>query len=173
MAEITKRIADSMILLDPENEAIYRANLQKASEMLETLSSEIKTVVSGLSGKKVIVMNEALIYTTQEYGLSIDLCYERESGEDLYDADLVECLQALRKSDADVILIEKQAPQRLCNALKDAGYQLACMDVLSTRRAQEDSQAYFDALRSNAHAAKEAFAAAESLSEAHIAGGNS
>ena len=172
MKEISQRIADSMILLDPDNEALYQANLKEANEKLEGLANEIQAVCSGLAGKKVIVMNEALVYAGKEYGLDVGLYYERESGEDLQDADLGTCLDTLGKSEAEVILIEKQAPQRLCEALQEAGYQIVRMDVLSTRRAAEGSAAYFEALRSNAQAVAVAFAEADTTSEADQAGGN-
>lgn len=171
MSEITKCITESLILLDPDNESTYRKNQEAANEALRKLASEIQDIASGLSSKKVIVLNEALIYAAHEYGLAIDLCLDRESGSDLTGTDLEEYLQMLSGTDAKVILIEKQAPQKLCNALEEAGYRIASMDVLSTRRAEEGSKAYFDALRANAWAVKNAFTEANSASASNDIGG--
>ena len=158
MAEITRRVANTLMVLDSENEAVYQSNLEAALSALNALCDELRAELAHLQDEKVIVMNEALVYAADEYGLNADLFYERESGEGLYDADLETCLQALKKSDAHVILIEKQAPQSLCNALEDAGYSLARLDILSTRRATAGSDGYFEAQRANAYAIQEAFA---------------
>lgn len=172
MSEITRCIAESLILLDPDNENTYHKNLETTNEKLQKLTSEIQDITSGLSNKKVIILNEALAYAAHEYGLTIDLCLERESGTDLTGADLEEYLKILAGTDAKVILIEKQAPQKLCSALEEAGYQIARMDILSTRRAEEGFEAYFDALRANAQAVKTAFTEANSASENINIGGN-
>lgn len=166
MTEIAQRIASSLILVDPENEELYLANLKRAEERLQALSDELDGELAGLKGQKVIVMNEALVYAAQGFGLEIDLCYERESGEDLFDSDLQACLKMLEQSDAQVVLIEKQAPRSLSEALENAGYRIAAMDVMSTRRANEGSDGYFVAQRANARALVSAFIEENSSSDA-------
>lgn len=161
MDEIVQRICSTLILRDAENEDLYRSNLSKIQIELEKLQSEILTETASLKDKKVIVMNEALIYAAKAYGLEADLFYERESGADLVDADLDQCLKVIQKTDARVILLEKQAPQALCEALEDAGYSLARLDILSTRDASDGAKGYFEAQRANIQVVRTAF---ESLS---------
>lgn len=154
---ILQRIASSLAIIDPAHEAEYERNLEAAQNQLEMLDTELKNSLSFASGRKVIVINEALVYTAQQYGLEIDLCFDRESGAGLAGKELEDCLELLDGSESTIILIEKQAPQAFCEALEAAGYHLARLDVLSTRRANEGSQGYFEAQRANAQALIEAF----------------
>lgn len=158
MKEVATRIANTLVLFDPENEQIYKDNLDTAHTQLDELHAELTEKLSHLKDEKVIVMNEALIYAVDEYGLKADLFYDRESGTSLYDSDLDSCLNALKKSEAQVILIEKQAPRTFCEALEGAGFKLIRMDVLSTGRAANGSKGYFEAQRANVQAIIEAFA---------------
>lgn len=157
MIEIVRRIANSLILLDPEHEQLYIANLKAAESELNALHQQLSLDLASVAGKKVIVMNESFVYAVQEYGLDASLFYERESGENIYDADLDECLHAIEGSDAQVILIEKQAPQSLCEALERAGYHLARLDTMSTIHASNGTYGYSEAHKANVAAILEAF----------------
>ncbi|MBQ8505989.1 MAG: zinc ABC transporter substrate-binding protein [Clostridia bacterium] len=157
--EIAERIAANFAVIDPEYGDLYAENLEKAKNRLESLKTEVHSDDQTLVGNPVAVINEALVYVAEEFELEIALCIERESGEDFYESDLEACLVALSESSAKVVLIEKQAPQRFCEALEAAGYAVAKLDTLSTRRAGEGSEGYFEAQRANAAAIKAAFAA--------------
>ena len=154
---IAERIAANLAVLDPKYGDLYDKNLQEAQNRLESLRIEMHEVAGGLQGQKVIVMNEALVYAAQEYGLDVELCYARESGEGIYDRDLEACIELLSTCDARVILLEKQAPEALRRALEEAGFRVAALDVLSTRRASEGTEGYFEAQRTNARALAAAF----------------
>ena len=154
---IAERIAANLAVLDPKYGDLYDKNLQEAKNRLESLRTEMHEVARGLQGQKVIVMNEALVYAAQEYGLDVELCYARESGEGIYDRDLEACIELLSTCDARVILLEKQAPEALRRALEKAGFRVAALDVLSTRRASEGAEGYFEAQLANARALAAAF----------------
>lgn len=158
MREIVQRTANTLMMFDPENDQIYHDNLEKAQDNLDTLRKELTATLSHLKDEKVIVMNEALVYAADTYSLKVDLFYDRESGTSLYDADLDACMKALSRSEAKVVLIEKQAPQSFCEALEAAGYSVARMDILSTMQASEAKEGYFEAHRANAQAIINAFA---------------
>ena len=155
--EIAQRIAANLTVLDPEYTDLYAENLENAKNRLESLRNDMHSLTSDLQGRMVIVMNEALVYVAQEYGLNVELCYARESGEGLYDRELEDCIELLSASDARVILLEKQAPETLCRALEEAGFRVAALDVLSTRRAGEGADGYFQAQMANASALAAAF----------------
>ena len=154
---IAERIAANLAVLDPKYGDLYDQNLQEAKNRLESLRTEMHEVAGGLQGQKVIVMNEALVYAAHEYGLDVELCYARESGEGIYDRDLEACIELLSTCDARVILLEKQAPEALRRALEKAGFRVAALDVLSTRRASEGAEGYFEAQLANARALAAAF----------------
>lgn len=158
-----ERIAGSLSLLDARNSEKYAANLESAKEKLIALQTEIRGQNTTLAGKSIIIMNEALLYTAEEFGLTIEKCIERESSEAFYEKTLQSCLDELRGCESKVILIEKQAPEAFCRALEAAGFALARLDTLSTRPANDGSDGYFEALRQNAAAIQAAFAAGEDM----------
>ena len=164
--EIARRIAASLAALNPAHEALYMKNLEAAEARLTALQAELHGETAEAEGEKAAVFNEALIYLAQDWGLDVVLRYDRESGASLEGAELETCLAMLRDSGARLVLIEKQAPAKLVDALKGAGFAVASMDTLSTRRADEGAEGYFDALRENARALKAALTA-----EAAPAGG--
>ena len=154
---ISEHIAANLSVLDPEYGDLYAKNLEEAKNRLESLRTEVHELTEDLRGQKVIVMNEALVYAAQEYGLDVELYYARESGEGIYDRDLDACIELLRACDARVILMEKQAPEALRRALEEAGFRVATLDVLSTRRASEGAEGYFEAQMANARTLAAAF----------------
>lgn len=155
-AEMLRRIAAGMAVVDAEHESIYLANLEHAEAELNALRKEISEMMGKWTGQRVIVMNEALVCAAQDLGLEIAACYARENGENLEGADLDACLNALRDCDARIVLIERQAPQSLLEALEAAGFAPVRMDTLSTRRADEGAEGYVRALRENAQALEQA-----------------
>ena len=72
-------------------------------------------------------------------------------------ADLDDLLEALAESGAEVVLIERQAPQNLIEALESAGYTVARLDTLMTHAADGDREAYERAMLENAEVIAAAF----------------
>ncbi len=151
--------------LDPQYAKKYVENARNAVEVLDSLLTGNREALAKYEGKSVILMNEALIYTARDYGLMPTAWIDRESGENLVDAQLDSCLERLEASGARVILIEKQAPQPLVEALKAQGYAVARLDVLSTHRADEGFDRYAEAQAANAQAIARAFAEADGEDE--------
>lgn len=154
--ELATSAAHSMAVLDPRYEDVYRKNLEDIRARLEALKEEIAAETAGLKGAKAAVLNEALVYAARDCGLDT-IYWARESGEELDEGALEALLDAMREQDIRLALVERQAPQSLVGALEGAGVAVAKLDVLSTRRADEGSEAYFDALRDNAAAVRAAY----------------
>lgn len=167
MTAICESVAAHLSLIDPSNQALYMHNLEKTENRLKSLHAELHEIAASCEGTDVIVMNEALIYTAEEFGLNPVLCVNRDSGEAYYDAELDRCIEQLRKCGSEIILIEKQAPKAFVDALEAEGYSVAKMDIMSTHHADEGSEAYFAAQRENAYALQKAVTAASAA-----AGGN-
>ena len=66
------------------------------------------------------------------------------------DNDLSDLLASLEESGAEVILIERHAPQNFVGALEEAGYAVARLDTLMTHAADSDMEAYERAMLSSA-----------------------
>ena len=154
--EIARRIAANLAVLDPRYEEKYAENLKKAENRLKSLKSEVVQKAGAAETTKVAVLNEALIYVALDYDMEIALCYGRESGEAMEDTPLEALIAQIQKSGAEIVMIERQAPRALLDALEGAGIPVAALDTLSTRRAEEGAEGYFSAQRANAAAIRAA-----------------
>lgn len=156
-ALMIESISASMQSLDPMYANLYVKNAESAVEQLNKLLLQSREQLSGLQDRRVILMNEALMYPALDYDLTVADQVDRESGEALYDAALEDCLERLEGSGAKVVLIEKQAPQAFVDAIESAGFAVARLDVFSTHREGEGFDRYIEIQRSNALAIREAF----------------
>lgn len=153
-------IAGALEELYPDRADEIAANAQRADDELAKLSRETKAICADAEGEKVIIMNEALIYPALEYALTVSYRYDRESGTTLYGTGLADAISAFDETGARVILIEKQAPAELIQALEDAGYTVVLIDIMSAYSSADDAHAYIETQLSNAQAIADAFSAA-------------
>lgn len=160
-------VSASLQALDPGYAARYAQNAQDAEARLDALLQENRALLSDCEGESVILMNEALLYAANDYGLTVADWIDRESGEALVGNEIKALIGRLAACDAHVILIEKQAPRALKAALLKAGYGVAELDVMSNHREGEGFERYIEIQRANARAVSEAFAAARSTEEGH------
>lgn len=154
---IVASAAAVMQSLDAAYAAQYAANAADAEAKLDALLAENRATLADIEGMPVILMNEALVYVARDYDLNVAAWIDRESGESFIGTELDTCLETLRASGANVILIEKHAPQNLTEALEAAGYAVARIDVLSTHREGEGFDAYLQIQADNARALRDAF----------------
>lgn len=155
--EMVEAIATSLMALDPRYADQYLENEETAEAQLEACRAEMRTAVGETAGKAVVLMNEALNYLADELGLSVADQIDRESGESMDGDELTQCLDRLEKSGSRVILIEKQAPAGLMNALREAGFSVAPIDIFSTHRQGEGFETYLETQLDNARAIARAF----------------
>lgn len=158
---ILEGVAIALSELFPQHAEAVRASLEAATARVDGLGAQMRSLAADAAGGRVILMSEALVYTAQELGLEVAGRYERESGQMLYEGDVEDCLERLAAMDACVVLVEKQAPASLVEALEGAGYIVARLDVLSTLRADQGAEGYFAAQEENARAVAAAFAQVE------------
>ena len=158
---ILEGAASALAELYPQHAEAVFSNMQAGEERLDALETQMRSVAADAEGGRVIIMNEALVYTAEELRLEIAGSYARESGQPLYEGDVEDCLEQLSAMDARVALVEKQAPSSLTETLEKAGYIVARLDVLSTCRADMGAEGYFAAQEENARAVAEAFARLE------------
>lgn len=155
---LIEAIAANMIALDPDYEAKYIENLNDAFSRFEELQKEIEAVSENIdTQKRVALAHEGLIYAAKDFGLNVALRIDRESGEYPDETFLQDMLSKLNEANAEVVLIEKQAPNALAEALKTAGYQVVCIDTLSSGTPQDASEAYFERMMENVRAIEAAF----------------
>lgn len=155
--EIAASIADAMAELYPALANEIEAGNDSAQAKLSALYDDTQAICAGARGEKVILMNEALIYPAIEYGLEVADWYDRESGTTVYGDSLTNLLDELSGTDARVVLIEKQAPTELTDALEAAGYAVARIDVMSTYALDAGYDGYIAAQTANARAIAQAY----------------
>ena len=155
--QILESAAAMMQTLDPDYDSLYIENTEKACAALDALKAQTREITGDLTGRRVVLMNEALPYVARDYGLEIAGQFDRESGVALDEGEIDACLEQLSGWEAKVVLIERQAPSSLVEALEKNGYTVARMDILSTRRTDEGFDGYIQAQTNNARAIRRAF----------------
>ena len=157
MISIAESICAQMTIVDPENAERYQSNLESAEERLNALSDEMHKIAGEIEGRDAVIMNKALTYIANEYDLNVVYSVDRDSSEAFHDADLSKCIEALEPYRDAALLIEKQAPAAFVEALQDAGFTVAVLDVLSTHSAQDGADGYFNAQLANAQSLAAAY----------------
>lgn len=153
---IVENIAGSMTVFDESNEELYEKNLEQIREKLRKMKDIINEATEVCANVRAAVLNETLFYSATDCGLEIVGYYERESSEMLYGDGLENCLNALVEMNAQVVLIERQAPAELVEAIEAAGFAVAKLDTMSTLSEADGAAGYFETLESNAIAVAEA-----------------
>lgn len=155
---IAESIVGQLMVADPANSEIYMENLEKAENRLRSVLAEEQEAHIQCAGKKVILMNETAVYIAQALGLESEMVISRDSGEAYYDHELEKLIVQCKECESRVILIEKQAPEPFCEALKAAGFDVVKIDTMSAKGPQNGVQGYIDALIANIKAVEEVFA---------------
>lgn len=164
--QMVESISATMVSLDPAYAQTYVENTESAIRQLDGLLAENQGELADYTGRRVVLMNEALIYVARDYGLEVADWIDRESGAPMGDNELSALTERLADDETRVVLIEKQAPQALVEALEATGCVTARIDVMSTHREGEGFDAYLDIQRENARAIRSAFERADSGKEA-------
>ena len=154
-------ISATLMALDPDWGERYAENETSTLEKLDSLAEQMEGIVGGISREKVAVMNETLVYIARDWNLDVVTQIERESGQDCDAATLEAYLEQLAAGSAKVVLIERQAPAMLIEGLEAAGFGVARLDTLSTRRESEGFDGYIQAQLYNATALRRAFEEAD------------
>ncbi|MBQ3079044.1 MAG: zinc ABC transporter substrate-binding protein [Clostridia bacterium] len=148
---MTESICANMIALDPKYESAYLLNLEKATERLNKLYDDIIRLMENADrNTPVALMHEGLIYTAKELGLNVCARIDHESGVTEEEERIIEILSELKESKAEVVLIEKKAPDSLTNRLTENGYRVVLIDTLSTGNQTFGADGYFEAIYDNA-----------------------
>lgn len=154
--QIIESISAMMMSLDPKYASQYAENAATAQAAIDAALNKARDVLSGCEGRRVIVMNEALVYCARDYDLEIADSIDRESGDTLTGEPLKACIERLQAINADILLIEKQAPQTLVEVLEDANLTVAKLDVMSTHTENDDFDVYLQIQLDNARAIRDA-----------------
>ena len=146
---MTSSLSAGLSALDPVGASKYDSNARSLRSKLRSLQNEIAPARAKVSGTKVAIFHEGLPYVAGDLGLEIAVTIRRESATDLSSTELSEAIEAMRAAGVTVLLIEKQAPDRLLRALSDAGLRVAKIDTM-TGHTEADFEVYRRAVLDNA-----------------------
>ena len=146
---IASTLAYSLIEIDPDYADTYRANLTEYLSRLDALAAEMAETMASVPSRRVALMNEGLSYLADQLALNVAVQIDHEPGVAVEDNDLDSVLSQLKEAQAEVVLLESQAPMHLVEALQAAGYRVALIDILSAHAADGDLEAYERIMRDN------------------------
>ncbi|WP_072926174.1 metal ABC transporter solute-binding protein, Zn/Mn family [Microcystis aeruginosa] len=105
-----KTIYQTLAQLDPGQEAIYRANLEKFSQELDALDQEIRQNLAGIKNKKFMVFHPEWGYFAQDYGLEM-IAIEIDGNEPSA-AQLGQLIKQAKKENIKVIFTQPEFSQK-------------------------------------------------------------
>ncbi|MBE5808826.1 MAG: zinc ABC transporter substrate-binding protein [Clostridiales bacterium] len=143
-------IEGALSALYPDDAPVFSENAENALAKLDQAEAEIERIRKETEGMPVAILNEALIYPADDLGLDVRCVIQRESGEMYSDTGLSDVVERVKQSGATAALIEKQAPDRLVQALRDSGTDVVCMDTMSCVSPATEPDSIFDILTGNA-----------------------
>ena len=139
-----ERIAYSFTVLDPRYADQYEENLVDARQELHDIIPEYSE--NDIIGIIAAVATETAYYPLNELGIET-IPLEREPGEDLSETQLTKILPSI--AEADMMLIESQAPKHLKDMLMDSGVHLVEIDVMSAHDETEEWETYCNCMKQN------------------------
>lgn len=149
--EMTRAICANMQTLDPAYAQSYLENLADAEIRFQTLKAEMSEIFEAAdTSAPIAVAQEGLIWFADEWNLNCALVIERESGTQSDRSETEEMLREISERGITAVLLEKQAPKSLVNAIESVGCKAVLIDTLSAGNAQNGAQGYFDAMLQNA-----------------------
>jgi len=114
---MVRTICDGLVQADPDNQALYEANRDAYLQQLEDLDRDIRTAVSGMANRVIMVYHDALGYFADEYGLTV-LTIESE-GKEPTAADLARLIDEAREYGIKVIFAMPEFSQTAPNVIAD------------------------------------------------------
>jgi zinc transport system substrate-binding protein len=103
---MVETIRDELILLDGENEEIYRENAASYIEELEAVDQEIQETMDKLENKTFIIMHPSMGYFAKDYGLTMVAL--EDDGKEATAARLQEVIDFALEENIQVIFYQEE-----------------------------------------------------------------
>ena len=125
-----KNIYEAMIKIDSANSDFYKTNYEEFIKELETLDSNIKTILAPHKDKAFMVFHPSWGYFAKRYELE-QISIEIE-GKEPKPNELVELIEESKKHDIKIIFVSPQFSQKSAQAIsKNIGANVVAIDPLS------------------------------------------
>ena len=151
---MARNVADALCAVDPSRAAAFEANYHELALELSRLHAEIKSELSALKSKRMIVFHDGWRYFAAAYGLEIAAVFQVSPGREPAPRDLQKMYAVVRKYAIHAIFSEPQLPPESLEPLAhDLGLKMVVLDPLGGA-APGDS--YAGLLQRNARAIRDA-----------------
>lgn len=128
---MAKQIAETLIQIDPSNEAKYQIHLNHYLEALNQAGEHIKEALSSLPQKKIVTFHDGWRYLARDYGLEVVATVESSEGNEPTPKRLAKLHGIIKKHDIRVLFTEPTAPKSLAHSIaRDFDLQMVELDPL-------------------------------------------
>lgn len=148
---MTRNIAVQLSVLYPEYADTFTRNAEHFCDELITLQEDCLLTLSGLECRELVTFHDGFAYFAQAFGLDILAAIEEEAGAEASAKDLTEIVGLVEEHGLPAVFAETDGSRSAADAIaRETGCKVG---ILSTGLGNND---YFETLRSNAKAVKEA-----------------
>lgn len=123
------RLVEELCNLDPEGQAVYRANGERFMAELDALDARAKEILAPVKGKAVFLFHPSFQYLLKEYGLVMEQTVEPSPGKNPSGNDIIQIIKDIHRTHARAIFTEPQLPKMYAEAIaRDAGVEIYELD---------------------------------------------
>ena len=141
-----ERIRDALIEVDPEGEAVYRANAARYLQDLQALDAEIEDAVAHFATREVVIY-PAWAYFLQDYGLTAAAYVEPYPGKEPSPEYIAQVVETVKRTGAKAVFTRTQFPPQAAETIAaETGARLLALDPLGGTPPREH---YLDLMRWN------------------------
>lgn len=114
---MARNIEEALAEIMPEERTVFEANLAAFEQEIDTLDTDIRTMLAPCKGKAFFVFHPAWGYFAEEYGL-VQIAVEEE-GKEPSAAAMAETIEAARAAGAKAVFVQPQFPTRSAQMVAD------------------------------------------------------
>lgn len=150
-----ENIAQSLVRINPQNAHLYLQNLEALNLSLDNLSLEISEILSSITIQPYLVFHDAYQYFEKEFGVNATAYLEEFPGKEPSASYLAALVEKIKSKNIKIAFSEPQFSPKLLQTLsQDYDLTIGILDPLGQAVSKEG---YFQLIRANAIAFKEAF----------------
>lgn len=148
---MVENLRDGLIDVFPEHKEVFAQNAETYLTRLDALDAELKACLENLPRKDIITFHEAFPYFAKAYGLNVAAVVNREPGEALSPAQLVDLVNLVKSLGTPPLFTEPQYPDLAARTLAaETGAKVYQLDPLVTGPMDDGAlSAYEEGMRKN------------------------
>jgi zinc/manganese transport system substrate-binding protein len=118
--DIARAIAEGLTRLRPEDEAVFKANLDAYTKLLDVNIARWEREAAPLKGKKLVSYHPDLLYFAERFGMVAFGTIEIRAGVDPTPGHIAELEDSMKRNHVDVVVRELHYPATLAETVAQA-----------------------------------------------------